>query len=135
MVAMALLEWKDEYATGIEDVDDEHKDLIDVINRLHELLLADDAKLTVPAFFARLIDGVSAHFALEERIMGESSYPDREAHRADHERLLDEMRDLVEAFRQAEEVDSVDLAMRLEPWFSQHFATHDLRLHTTLKVH
>jgi hemerythrin-like metal-binding protein len=132
---MALLEWKDEYATGIDDVDDEHKDLIDVINRLHELLLADDAKLTVPAFFARLIDGVSAHFALEERIMGESAYPDREAHRADHERLLDEMRDLVEAFRQAEEVDSVDLAMRLEPWFSQHFATHDLRLHTTLKVH
>jgi hemerythrin-like metal-binding protein len=132
---MALLEWKDEYATGIDDVDDEHKDLIDVINRLHELLLADDAKLTVPAFFARLIDGVSAHFALEERIMGESAYPDREAHRADHERLLDEMRDLVEAFRQAEEVDSVDLAMRLEPWFSQHFATHDLQLHTTLKVH
>jgi hemerythrin-like metal-binding protein len=135
MAAMALLEWKEEYATGIDDVDDEHKDLIDVINRLHELLLADDAKLTVPAFFARLIDGVSAHFALEERIMGESAYPDREAHRADHERLLDEMRDLVEAFRQAEEVDSVDLAMRLEPWFSQHFATHDLRLHTTLKVH
>jgi hemerythrin len=132
---MALLEWKEEYATGIDDVDDEHKDLIDVINRLHELLLADDARLTVPAFFARLIDGVSAHFALEERIMGESAYPDREAHRADHERLLDEMRDLVQAFANAEEVDSVDLAMRLEPWFCQHFATHDLRLHTTLKVH
>jgi hemerythrin-like metal-binding protein len=132
---MALLEWKEEYATGIEDVDVEHKDLIDVINRLHELLLADDARLTVPAFFARLIDGVSAHFALEERIMGESAYPDLVAHRADHERLLDEIRDLVEAFAQAEEVDSVDLAMRLEPWFSQHFATHDLRLHTTLKVH
>ena len=132
---MALLEWKEEYATGIDDVDDEHRDLIDVINRLHELLLADDARLTVPAFFARLIDGVSAHFALEERIMSESAYPDREAHRADHERLLDEMRDLVQAFANAEEVDSVDLAMRLEPWFSHHFATHDLRLHTTLKVH
>jgi hemerythrin len=132
---MALLEWKEEYATGIDDVDDEHKDLIDVINRLHELLLADDAKLTVPAFFARLIEGVSAHFALEERIMGESEYPDLAAHREDHERLLDEMRELVQAFGQAEEVDSVDLAMRLEPWFSQHFATHDLRLHRTLQVH
>jgi hemerythrin len=132
---MALLEWKEEYSTGIEDVDDEHKDLIDVINRLHELLLADDARLTVPAFFARLIDGVSAHFALEERIMGESEYPDLAAHREDHERLLDEIRDLVDAFAQAEEVDSVDLAMRLEPWFSHHFATHDLQLHTTLKVH
>ena len=132
---MALLEWKEEYATGIDDVDQEHKDLIDVINRLHELLLADDAKLTVPAFLARLIEGVSAHFALEELIMGESGYPELAAHREDHERLLDVIRDLVEAFGQAEELDSVDLAMRLEPWFSQHFATHDLQLHTTLKVH
>jgi len=132
---MALLEWKEEYATGIDEVDDEHKDLIDVINRLHDLLLADDAKLTVPAFFDRLLKGVTAHFALEERIMGESDYPELEAHRQDHDRLLDEIRDLVEAFRQAEEVDSVDLAMRLEPWFSHHFATHDLRLHRTLRVH
>ncbi len=132
---MALLEWKEEYATGIEEVDDEHKDLIDVINRLHDLLLADDAKLTVPAFFDRLLKGVTAHFALEERIMGESDYPELAAHRQDHERLLDEIHDLVEAFAQAEEIDSVDLAMRLEPWFSHHFATHDLRLHRTLRVH
>jgi hemerythrin len=132
---MVLLQWKDEYATGIDEVDEEHKDLIDVINRLHELLLADDARMTVPAFFARLLDGVSAHFALEERIMGESRYADLSAHREDHERLLEEIRDVMEAFGHAEEVDSVDLAMRLEPWFRHHFATHDLRLHSTLKVH
>src|SRR6516225_3039339 len=103
-IAMALLEWKEEYATGIDDVDDEHKDLIDLINRLHALLHADDAKLTVPAFFTRLIDGVAAHFALEERIMGESAYPDMEAHRANHERLLDGIRDVADAFAQADEI-------------------------------
>ncbi len=132
---MVLLQWKDEYATGIDEVDEEHRDLIDVINRLHELLLAEDARMTVPAFFARLLEGVSAHFALEERIMGESRYAELAAHREDHERLLEEIRDLMEAFGHAEEVDSVDLAMRLEPWFRHHFATHDLRLHSTLKVH
>ncbi len=132
---MVLLQWKDEYATGIDEVDEEHRDLIDVINRLHELLLAEDARMTVPAFFARLLEGVSAHFALEERIMGESRYAELAAHREDHERLLEEIRDLMEAFGHAEEVDSVDLALRLEPWFRHHFATHDLRLHSTLKVH
>jgi len=77
---MALLEWKDEYSTGIEDVDDEHRDLIDIVNRLHGLMLAEDSKLTVPAFFDGLIKGVSAHFALEERIMDESGYPGFEAY-------------------------------------------------------
>jgi len=33
---MALLRWKDEYGVGIEAVDYEHKELIDLINRLHE---------------------------------------------------------------------------------------------------
>lgn len=132
---MALLQWKDEYSTGLEDVDEEHRDLIDIINRLHDLMLADDAKLTVPAFFDRLLKGVSTHFALEERIMGESDYPELAAHQEDHDRLLDDIRDLAEAFERAEEVDSVELALRLEPWFRRHFATHDLRLHRTLKIH
>ncbi len=132
---MALLEWKEEYGTGIEDVDDEHRDLIDIINRLHDLLLAENAKLTVPAFFDGLLRGVSAHFALEERIMDESGYAELAEHRADHDRLLGEIRELKEAFEQAEEIDSVELAMRLEPWFSRHFATHDLQLHRTLRVH
>ena len=132
---MALLEWKDEYSTGIADVDDEHRDLIDIVNRLHDLMLAEDSKLTVPAFFDGLIKGVSAHFALEERIMDESGYQQAAQHREDHDRLLDELRELKETFGHAEEVDSVDLAMRLEPWFSRHLAMHDLPLHRAMQVH
>jgi hemerythrin len=132
---MALLEWKDEYSVGIEDVDYEHKELIDIINRLHELLLADDARLTVPIFFDNLIKGVSTHFALEERLMGEHGYAHTSEHKEDHERLIEEIRDVKEAFEQAEEIDSVELAMRLEPWFSRHFATHDIRLHKELGPH
>jgi len=132
---MALLQWKDEYSTGIEDVDDEHRDLIDIVNRLHGLVLAEDSKLTVPAFFDGLIKGVSAHFALEERIMDESGYPQAAQHRADHDRLLDELRELKETFEHADEVDSVDLALRLEPWFSRHLTIHDIPLHRTLRAH
>ncbi len=131
---MPLLEWKEEYGTGVEDVDDEHRDLIDIINRLHDLLLAKDAKLTVPAFFDNLMRGVSAHFALEERIMDESRYPDRDEHRDDHERLLDELRGLKRTFEHAETIDSAELALRLEPWFSRHLATYDLRLHRALQA-
>ncbi len=131
---MPLLEWKEEYGTGVEDVDDEHRDLIDIINRLHDLLLAKDAKLTVPAFFDNLIRGVSAHFALEERIMDESRYPDRDEHREDHERLLGELRGLKRTFEHAETIDSAELALRLEPWFSRHLTTYDLQLHRGLQA-
>ncbi len=32
---MALIEWKDEYSTGIADVDHEHQELIALINDLY----------------------------------------------------------------------------------------------------
>ena len=35
---MALLHWKDKYSVGIPAVDYEHKELIDLINRLHDEL-------------------------------------------------------------------------------------------------
>lgn len=132
---MHLLDWKDEYSVGIEAVDHEHKELIDLINRLYERLDSDDAKLTVPAFFGDLLMAISAHFALEEKFMRDQSYAGLDRHKAEHERLLDNLRDIMDAFEYADEIDCVDLSQRLETWFSLHFRTRDAELHHALGMH
>ena len=48
---MALLQWKDQYAIGIDAVDHEHRELIDLINKLHDELISEE---TVDAFFGDL---------------------------------------------------------------------------------
>jgi hemerythrin-like metal-binding protein len=131
---MQLLHWKDEYSVGIEEVDHEHKELIALINQLYGQLESADAKLTVPAFFGDLLTAIGAHFALEEKLMRERSYGRLEQHKADHERLLDELRDIMDAFDHAEQVDSVELADRLDAWFSRHFRTHDAEFHQALEM-
>jgi hemerythrin len=132
---MRLLDWKDEYSVGIEAVDHEHKELIALINRLYDELETPNAKLTVPAFFGDLLKAIGSHFALEEKFMREQGYRNLDSHKADHERLLDELRDIMDAFDHAVEIDTVDLADRLEEWFSHHFRTHDSALHHALGVH
>ncbi len=132
---MQLLHWKDEYSVGIEAVDYEHKQLIDLINRLHEELDASDSKRTVPAFFGDLLKGISAHFALEEKFMRDHAYGRLGPHKQDHERLLDELRDIMDAFENAEEIDALELTGRLDAWFTRHFRTHDAELHRTLGAH
>jgi hemerythrin len=132
---MQLLHWKDEYSVGIEAVDYEHKQLIDLINRLHEELDASDSKRTVPAFFGDLLKGISAHFALEEKFMRDHAYGRFGPHKQDHERLLDELRDIMDAFEHAEEIDAVEVTRRLDTWFTRHFRTHDAELHRTLGAH
>ncbi|KAB2917396.1 MAG: bacteriohemerythrin [Hyphomicrobiaceae bacterium] len=129
---MKLLHWKEEYSIGIQGVDHEHRELIDLINHLHEELDRPGSKLTVPAFFGDLLKGISAHFALEEKCMRDHDYDRLDLHKSDHERLLDELREMMDAFEHAEDVDRVDLARRLDTWFSRHFRTHDAELHRML---
>jgi hemerythrin-like metal-binding protein len=131
---MALLQWKDQYSVGIDAVDHEHRELIELINRLHDELSASRATpLSVEEFFGDLLKGISAHFALEERFMRDERYDQLTQHKADHERLLDDIRDMMDDVIGEPEVDN--LSARLDAWFSRHFETHDARLHKALGAH
>jgi len=130
---MTLLQWKEEYSVGIEAIDHEHRELIDLINRLYDEVAAAASASAVEAFFGDLFTGISAHFALEEHLMREGGYDQLSQHKADHERLLDEIRDIMDGFAEQEGID--ELSMRLDAWFSRHFESHDARLHKALGPH
>lgn len=132
---MALLQWTAHYSVGIESVDHEHQELIDLINRLHDELTTTCSRNAIEAFFGDLYRGISAHFALEERFMREHRYGHLSQHKADHERLLDDIRDIMEVAREKETIDRSALASRLDAWFSRHFETHDAALHKALGTH
>ena len=132
---MPLLQWKDNYSVGIEAVDHEHKELIELINKLYDELMAKGEPLVTSAFFGDLIKAIAAHFALEERFMREHGYDQLPQHKADHERLLDEILGIMDDFDRDEAANRDDLTARLDAWFSRHFETHDSRLHKALGTH
>ncbi|MCC6888327.1 MAG: hemerythrin family protein [Hyphomicrobiales bacterium] len=132
---MALLEWKPEFSAGIEAVDHEHRQLIDQINQLHGGLAAGSGKDAVEGFFGDLLELITAHFALEETFMREKRYDQLPSHKDDHERLLDEIRDIMDDFVEDRWSAQEVLVQRLHAWFSRHFETHDARLHKALGPH
>ena len=127
---MALIEWRDAFRTGITSVDHEHAELIGLLNRLHAEIERGDAA-AVAEFLGDLHDAIAAHFALEETVMRATGYAGFARHKEDHEHLLDEIRDLMEA-----QIATVDanaagtLGPRLERWFMRHFHEEDAKLHT-----
>lgn len=127
---MALVEWRDDFRTGIADVDFEHREIIKLINDAHERIKEGAPDEEIEAFLGEVYAGIAGHFALEESIMRERAYDQYDAHKEDHERLLDVLRDIMESFS-AGAFDSMseDLGRRLEDWFVQHFKSQDSRLH------
>ncbi len=132
---MGLLHWEKRYSVGIEAVDHEHRELVDLINTLYDKARTQGSKVAVIGFFGDLYKAISAHFALEERFMREKGYDQLTAHKNDHERLLDEVRDIMEDYEVTDVLDETLLARRLDAWFSRHFESHDARLHRGLGDH
>ena len=127
---MALIEWREEYCTGIKGVDFEHEQLIRQINSVYELIEDQaDADLVIDSL-GEIYGSISVHFALEEQMMKRHQYAAYPEHKADHERLLDEIRDITDEYESSLQLDEGTFKRKLSDWFQLHFKTHDSRLHS-----
>ncbi len=131
---MTLLEWREEFRIGVEEVDHEHQELIGLINSLHAALDENHSADRVEAFLGEIYANISSHFALEEKVMRARRYDELAGHKSDHERLLDDLRDMMDEQAGGATLDEERLGARLAQWFSSHFQTHDARLHRFLGV-
>ncbi len=129
---MSLIEWKDEFSVGVAAVDLEHRELIALINALDADMQEYATQSTVVQALGEIYARISAHFALEEKIMRDADYGGYETHKQDHEALLDELLDIIDGVDDAGRYDRAALSSNLESWFSEHFQTHDARLHRNL---
>lgn len=129
---MSLLEWKSEFSVGVESMDFEHRNMIAMINEIYDEMKARRDASSVEQFLGDIHAAISAHFALEERMMKDAGYGEYEAHKDDHEELLDQIRDMMDEFRVDSESGFGILKENLANWFEAHFASFDARLHGQL---
>ena len=130
---MTLIQWQERFRIGIESVDYEHQELIALLNELHEGLSTGADEPDVVAFLGEVFARISAHFALEEREMKERGYDQFAEHKAEHEALLDQIRDIMDDYEFGDgELPVEAFGQRLGDWFGNHFATHDARLHRAM---
>lgn len=126
---MNALRWREEFSVGIEEVDHEHKELIELIGNLQQSLHGGADTDQVVEALGEIYAQISAHFALEEKMMRKTRYPQFADHKEDHETLLDDLRDIMDEVEDDGVLDESRLTDDLDRWFSDHFRTHDAKLH------
>jgi hemerythrin-like metal-binding protein len=132
---MPRVEWRDDFATGVASIDHEHREMVELLNQIFEKLETETDRDAVADFLGEVHARIAAHFALEEQIMRQKSYDQYEDHKTDHERLLDDIRDIMDAHEDDSYAQHKHaFAERLEAWFVDHFKTRDARLHKRLGV-
>jgi len=129
---MTLIVWKPEFSVGDAAIDYEHQMMIQQINTLYDQLGASTDSAAIEAALGEIHADVSAHFALEERMMRQANYIEYEDHKEDHEELLDQIHELMDGYYQSPEDRTEKLKSKLSNWFGHHFSTFDARLHRKL---
>ena len=127
---MSLINWREEFSVGVAEVDHEHQELIESINNLHRSVQEGVTRKQVIEGLGDIYAQISSHFALEEKFMRDSHYPAYNAHKTDHEALLDDLRDIMDEVEDDGDFDERRLSIDLDRWFSEHFRTHDSKLHS-----
>ena len=127
---MNLIDWKPEFCIGAPQFDKEHEELVHLINVLYAAVESRKERAEISDFFEKVIKAIGDHFAHEEQVMRQQHYPEYDAHKADHERLLVDIKDIAADF--AAGVFDYDpertFGDRISSWFLEHTQTHDLRL-------
>ncbi|MEL7187901.1 MAG: hemerythrin family protein, partial [Pseudomonadota bacterium] len=120
---MALLCWKTEYSIGVMSVDEEHRELLDLINVLYERMDARSSRSEIETSLGDIHKAITIHFTHEEDLMSQSGYDEFEEHQRDHADLLEQLGSLMDEFARDPVAGSCRLQEQMSSWFLQHFAT------------
>jgi hemerythrin len=125
----ALFKWDDSFLIGIEELDHEHKLLIEDINRLHEELARHNEKSEIEKCLGDIFARMQAHFALEEHVMKEHRYRFFDEHKREHNDLLDSYTEYMEKYlNDATGSSSNPIEDKLKHWVINHIATSDKKM-------
>ena len=127
---MALIEWTDALALGVDAMDATHREFVDQLNALHAA--SDDAFV---ALLDRFIDHTVEHFEQERRWMAAIDFPPMHCHLHEHEGVLDIMREVRRMVAEGQPALGKVLTRELAPWFANHAATMDATLAFFLCCH
>lgn len=125
-----LINWKKSFATDIASIDQEHRDLIDILNRFTEAYLFDPASVNILETLELIAAETIKHFDHEERVMRNIGYPRFEIHKEKHKWLIaDISKRKVEVSSDPENSDFDELLKYLKYWLLRHIVSEDTHLH------
>lgn len=131
---MPLVEWNQDYATGIEEIDAQHKELFAIINSLGDAMRDKRAKEETGAIISRMAVYAGVHFRTEEEYFRRADYPGAQSHAAEHRKFVDRVMVFVNDFNEGRAALTLELLAFLGDWLGHHVKKSDMAYSPFLKA-
>ena len=123
-MADELVRWSQQYALGLDEIDEQHRVLIVLINDIWKAIVKREDKTKLFELVGELEKYTIAHFAAEEAFMRVTDYPGFPQHKTEHQKFVDRVaKERQLAVEQG--VLSLDLMYFLRDWLIDHILMSD----------
>ena len=122
---MPLITWNETLSVNVQEIDSQHKHLVELINQLHDAMSQGRGREVMGKVLEGLIDYTRTHFATEERLIAAHAYPGLPRQKAEHDALTKKVLDLQSQFLAGQGVLTLEVMKFLKDWLSNHILEVD----------
>lgn len=113
--------------TSFKIIDDQHKEMIDLVNALYENLEIKNLKIEKD-LLGKLVDHLRLHFDTEEKFMLDTKFPGYISHKLEHDRFYGKIADYFDKLQKGKKsVVDKELLRSIKNWFYNHLDFKDKR--------
>ena len=122
---MTLIEWSEIFSTGVEEMDNQHKRLIAMINKIHELLEEGKKEEARSYFIREITNYIEKHFRDEEKFMEDINFPRLKAHKMAHDNFRNVMKNSIPKIERGDEKEFRSAVSIAWAWLYSHILKVD----------
>ena len=113
-------------------IDDEHRELFAVADRLYNAMKTGGGKDAVQSALNALLSYTRYHFQREQELMRRAGFPEYEEHKAEHDRFTSQVAEYQIGLESGQIALSVQMLHFLKNWLANHICIRDVRFSSHL---
>ncbi|HTX72878.1 MAG TPA: bacteriohemerythrin [Rectinemataceae bacterium] len=130
---MGYIEWTSGLSLGFEEIDTQHRGLVQRINSLAEAMDRGHDRSAVEKLLVDLNAYVATHFALEEALFDRYKYAEADAHKKEHAAFGTAVAGFAKQFAEGGSGLSTELLVYLRTWLTNHISFSDRKYRSTFR--
>lgn len=121
---MSFIEFSEKELTGITIIDNQHKEMTVLVNKLYDILISGKSKI-ISKLMGQLLNGLKFHFETEENFMKSLRFPGYISHKLEHDRFYNQVLSFSGSSSKGKKSLTIENLESVRRWFFNHLEISD----------
>lgn len=122
---MSMFNWSDKYSVSVSEMDNQHKELMNILNELYDAMSARKSNEVLSSVITKLLNYTRKHFTAEEMYMQKYNYPAYANQKKEHDFFVNKIQEFQKDLNAGKLTLSIDISTFLKNWLVNHISVED----------